>query len=96
MKHVFFQWKLPLLCLYILHFSVPSIKGQPTGDYRLVYEDEFNDGVVTWGADDCVTHGANHCEESMFYMSKNVKGYCKTSRDMIRRGMLNPIPIDNV
>lgn len=38
------------------------------------------------------------CEliENNDYMRKNINGYCKTARDMIRRGMLSPIPIDNV
>lgn len=30
------------------------------------------------------------------YLSKNINGYCKTAREMIRRGVLSPIPIDNV
>jgi hypothetical protein len=38
------------------------------------------------------------CEliENNDYMKKNINGYCKTARDMIRRGILSPIPIDNV
>jgi hypothetical protein len=38
------------------------------------------------------------CEliENNDYMRKNINGYCKTARDMIRRGVLSPIPIDNV
>lgn len=38
------------------------------------------------------------CEliENNDYMRKNIKGYCKTAKDMIRRGILSPIPIDNV
>ena len=38
------------------------------------------------------------CEliENNNYLSKNINGYCKTAREMIRRGVLSPIPIDNV
>ena len=31
--------------------------------------------------------------QSNNYLSKNIKGYCKTAREMIRRGALSPIPM---
>jgi len=34
--------------------------------------------------------------ESNEYLQKNIRGYQKTSREMMRRGMMAPIPFDNV
>lgn len=32
------------------------LSGQPAGGYNLVYADEFDDGTITWGVDQCVKH----------------------------------------
>jgi len=60
---------LPFYCFLA---ATSIIRGQPAGGYNLVYDEEFNDGILTWGADSCVSHGTGECEESMFYMAANV------------------------
>lgn len=61
-----------LLASFISFGNKGDLLAQPSSDYRLIFDDEFNDGVLDWRIDDCTTHGTNECEESMFYMKENV------------------------
>lgn len=72
MRKILNFFKFLLSYSFILLF-VSILSGQSSGGYNLIYDEEFNDGILTWGADDCVSHGAGDCEELMFYMSANVK-----------------------
>ncbi len=65
----FFKFVLAFSC-FLAGTSI--LLGQPAGGYNLVYDEGFNDGTLTWGADNCVSHGTGECEESMFYMAANV------------------------
>jgi beta-glucanase (GH16 family) len=64
----FLKFALAYSCFFV---TTQILVGQPTGGYNL-YDEEFNDGTLTWGTDNCVKHGVGDCEESMFYMAANV------------------------
>lgn len=60
------------ICVFALLLFANFSIGQPSSDYRLIYSDEFDDGVLDWRVDNCLVHGTGDCEESMFYMKENV------------------------
>ena len=76
---------------YPLFFLIISFKiiGQPSSEYRLVFSDEFNDGIIdevnNWklhGNGECSSHalGDPECEASMWYIPENIveeDGYLK-------------------
>ena len=61
MRKILNFFKFLLSYSFILLF-VSILSGQSSGGYNLIYDEEFNDGILTWGADDCVSHGAGDCD----------------------------------